>query len=857
MASALRPANEAERIRSLLAHDVLDTPDDPYLVRLTHFAAREFSMPMALVNLVDVERQWTMSAYGFPRGLDVPRSLAFCSITILSPDRVTVIPDARFDPRVANNPAVTPECGIRFYAGAPITDSEGLALGTLCVLDTEPRSFSPAAADALAELAKDASSRFELYRAAAALRESEIHHRHAVELNPQIPWTASAAGKMEEASSRWQAITGLSPASPRGDSWTEAVHPDDLSAVQAAWAVSLPSGKPLDHEYRLRLADGSYRWFRSRAAPRRDDAGRIIKWYGTLEDIHDGKLADLALQESEKRLRFALEAGKFGAWEVDFNTRRVTASDLCAFNFGLRRGEDLSDYDRLIESVHPADRERRSQAIERALAAGEAYEVEYRNIWPDGSIHWIRITGRGVYSEDGTPMRAVGLSLDITDQRRIEEERLRAEAKLLYLAHHDALTGVANRRLLNDRLSQALDLADPDNMAALLCIDLDNFRAANDALGHDTGDGLLRLAADRIGSCLRPTDTVARYVGNKFAVLRGGVTCPSEVDELAHQILQVLSEPTELNGHTVVLGGSIGIAFAPGDASRPERLLRNADTALYRAKTTSRGSYRHFESEMDMGLQARQALKLSLRDALEKQAFRLFFQPLIELSTGRLVSFEALLRWEHPTRGLLSPAEFIPLAEETGLIVGVGRWALTEACRAALSWPEAISVSVNLSVVQFNIGNLEADVVAALASTGLAANRLELEVTETLLLQDTSTNAATLLSLRRKGVRIVMDDFGTGYSSLSYLRTFAFDKVKIDKSLISGLPDRNGGDAIVQAIIGLCRNLRTETTAEGVETRAQLEFLKAQGCTQAQGYLFSPPVPASALEALLRRVWLN
>ncbi len=216
----------------------------------------------------------------------------------------------------------------------------------------------------------DASSRFELYRAAAALRESEIHHRHAVELNPQIPWTASAAGRVEEAGSRWAALTGLSPASPRGDSWAEAVHPDDLPAVQVAWAASLPSGKPLDHECRLRLADGSYRWFRSRAAPRRDDIGRIIRWYGTLEDIHDGKLADLALQESEKRLRFALEVGKFGAWEVDLQTRRVTRFGSLCDQLWVEAGEDLSDYDRVIEAIHPADRERRSQAIERALAAG-------------------------------------------------------------------------------------------------------------------------------------------------------------------------------------------------------------------------------------------------------------------------------------------------------------------------------------------------------------------------------------------------------------------------------------------------------------------------------------------------------
>jgi EAL domain-containing protein (putative c-di-GMP-specific phosphodiesterase class I) len=317
--------------------------------------------------------------------------------------------------------------------------------------------------------------------------------------------------------------------------------------------------------------------------------------------------------------------------------------------------------------------------------------------------------------------------------------------------------------------------------------------------------------------------------------------------------LSSLATPVELRGRTMVLAGSMGIALAPDDADDPDQLLRNAETALRRTKGKARGSYRFFQPEMDKRLQDQAELRLSLRDALAHDEFRLVYQPLVNLQSGRVGSFEALIRWQHPLRGLVQPADFIPIAEETGLIVPIGRWALQEACRQAATWPAEISVAVNVSAVQFGAGALGAQIDEALALSGLAPGRLELEVTETLLLQDDDANTRILRALRQRGIRTAMDDFGTGFSSLGYLRRFAFDKIKIDRCLVRDLPDSAGGDAIVHAIIALARSLGIAVTAEGVETQAQLDLLRAQNCAQVQGYLFSRPVPPEAVLELCER----
>jgi diguanylate cyclase (GGDEF)-like protein len=373
----------------------------------------------------------------------------------------------------------------------------------------------------------------------------------------------------------------------------------------------------------------------------------------------------------------------------------------------------------------------------------------------------------------------------------------------------------------------------------------------NDSLGHPVGDLLLKAVASRLRDCVRESDLVARLGGDEFAILQTGACLPTEATALASRLIESISVPYELASHQVAVGVSVGIALAPDDGLDPNALLRSADMALYRAKADGRNLYRFFEAEMDARMQARRSLEIDLRKAIAAAEFELLYQPIIDLRTQKISGFEALLRWPSATRGLLVPADFIPLAEETGLIVPLGNWVLRQACMDAVEWPGDVMVAVNLSPAQFRNKQLILTVMSALAASGLAAGRLALEITETVLLQDAETTLAVLQKLREIGVKIAMDDFGTGYSSLSYLRKFPFDKIKIDQSFIRDMSDHDDSLAIVRAVVAMSSSLSIGTTAEGVETFQQLERLKSEGCTEAQGYLFSPPRSAADV-----RTWL-
>jgi diguanylate cyclase (GGDEF)-like protein len=431
-------------------------------------------------------------------------------------------------------------------------------------------------------------------------------------------------------------------------------------------------------------------------------------------------------------------------------------------------------------------------------------------------------------------------------------ERRRAEGRIAHMARHDALTDLANRALLREKLERALGRVKRGERLAVLCLDLDRFKSVNDTLGHPAGDAVLKEVAERLRRCVRDTDTVARLGGDEFAILQTGVETAQTVLPLARRIIEALSEPYTIEGHEIVIGTSVGIALAPGDGSTPDALLKSADLALYRAKSEGRGTFRYFEPEMDAHMQVRRTLEIDLRRALANGEFELYYQPLVNLESDRVIGCEALLRWHHPERGMIAPLEFIPLAEEVGLIIPLGDWVLRQACAEAATWPNGMKVAVNLSPVQFRDRKLVQTVVGALASSGLPGSRLELEITETVLLQDSANTLTILHQLKSLGVCISMDDFGTGYSSLQYLRSFPFDKIKIDRSFVQELESREDCVAIVRAVASLGTSLGMVTTAEGVENVAQLEQLRAQGCTEVQGYLFSPPRPASELLALLR-----
>jgi diguanylate cyclase (GGDEF)-like protein len=431
-------------------------------------------------------------------------------------------------------------------------------------------------------------------------------------------------------------------------------------------------------------------------------------------------------------------------------------------------------------------------------------------------------------------------------------QRRQAEAQIAHMAHHDALTGLANRLLFREHLVKALKNIDRTKLA-VLCIDLDRFKAVNDMLGHPIGDALLRAVGDRLLASARPTDLVARLGGDEFAIVQDGTEQPLAATALASRLIAEIANPFELDGHQVMIGASVGISIAPDDASDPDKLLKNADLALYRAKSDGRDSYRFFEPDMDAKMQLRRTMEIDLRRALKLGEFEVYYQPLITLKSEKISGFEALLRWHHPERGLLPPMEFIPVAEEIGLIGQIGAWVLKQACLEAATWPRDIHIAVNLSPGQFKHRAVVLDVVAALGASSIAPNRLELEITEAVLLQDTGSNIEILDELRNLGVRISMDDFGTGYSSLAYLQKFPFDKIKIDRSFVSDL-DRPKSIAIIRAVTGLGSSLGMQTTAEGVETERQLKTLKEEGCTEVQGYLFSKPVPAAQAALLLQNL---
>jgi diguanylate cyclase (GGDEF)-like protein len=429
-------------------------------------------------------------------------------------------------------------------------------------------------------------------------------------------------------------------------------------------------------------------------------------------------------------------------------------------------------------------------------------------------------------------------------------ERIRNEERVAYMARHDSLTGLPNRLHFRERTEEALPLLRRGEDFAILCIDLDHFKEVNDTLGHPSGDKLLKLVADRLRQNVRETDILARLGGDEFAVVQTMLQHPEEVTVLASRIIEVLSEPYEVDGQEIIIGASIGVAIAPGDGDDADQLLKNADMALYRAKADGRGMFRFFEAGMDARLQARRKLEMQLRKAVTQNEFEVYYQPIVDLKDNQVTAFEALVRWNHPERGLVMPDEFISVAEKLGLIGPIGEWVLHQACADAATWPRDIRVAVNLSPLQFR-KTLVPAVVQSLASAGLCASRLELEITESVVLQNNEATMSMLRQLHEIGVRISMDDFGTGYSSLSYLHSFPFDKIKIDRLFVSDLDENSDCAAIVRAVAGLGKTLGMKTTAEGVETREQLDWLRCEGCTEVQGYLFSRPQPARNLAILI------
>jgi diguanylate cyclase (GGDEF)-like protein len=484
----------------------------------------------------------------------------------------------------------------------------------------------------------------------------------------------------------------------------------------------------------------------------------------------------------------------------------------------------------LAENAAPPDQ---IQRLERRLARETSARKEAERLLEQKSLELFALNRNLAHLNANLEQHVEERTLEL------DRERHRAQEQ----AYRDPLTGLANRLMFRKHLLQAACSAGADSNIAALYLDLDGFKAVNDTLGHPIGDELLCAVSARLRDCVRESDLVARIGGDEFVVVQMEALQPNAGTDLSERLIHAIQAPFSIQSHQILIGTSIGIATAPTAMAEADSLLRDADIALYVAKAEGRGIWRLFKPEMNQQKQARRQLEIALRCAVAEKQFEVFYQPLLQAGTGDLVGFEALLRWSHPERGSVSPAEFIPLAEETSLIKPLGAWVLEKACCDAARWPSPLKVAINLSPAQFVNGRLVEEVKHALEVSGLAATRLELEITESLLLQNSEETLRLLNQLRDLGVHISMDDFGTGYSSLSYLRSFPFDKIKIDQAFVRTLKDGRGSLEIIRAIVGLGRALNMKILAEGVETVEQFAALQAEGCDEVQGYLFSKPVP--------------
>ncbi|WP_349370503.1 EAL domain-containing protein [Salinarimonas sp.] len=678
------------------------------------------------------------------------------------------------------------------------------------------------------------------------LRQTEQRLAAALEATGDGVWDLDLRTGEGWVSDEWLRMLDLA----RGDAsgglagWIAMVHPDDREQVLRALNAHL-EGASAGYvcEYRIKARD-RWLWILDRGrVVARDESGRALRAIGTHTDISARKEAEEELRLVGDRLQLALDAAGIGLLDHDVGSGALWKSESWYRMLGLDRdafGPDLASW---VSLVHPDDLALVRQRYDSHVRGEtDLLEIEYRARHGDGRWVWVSTRARCVEhdSETGAARRIIGVQADISARKEAEQ---RAE----HMARHDPLTELGNRRLLEERLGAALRAADP---VAVLSLDLDRFKLVNDTLGHHTGDLLLEQIANRLRSAVRSGDTVARIGGDEFAIVQVGAPQPDGAQALAERVIAVLSAPLLVGDHDVTVGTSIGIALAPTDADDARTLLSKADLALYRAKTQERNAFRFYEPAMDKCVEERNRLEVDLRRALDRNELELHYQPIACSRTGETRGYEALIRWRHPTQGLVSPALFIPIAEQTGGINTIGAWLLREACSQAAGWPQAIHLAVNVSPVQLGSRNFVTAVVAALSSSGLEPSRLELEITETALIGDTDATSQVLEQLRALGLRIALDDFGTGYSSLSHLHRFTFDKIKIDRSFIDRIGDENTA-AIVRAVVDLGRRWRCEITAEGVETPAQLEAVRAAGCSQVQGFLIGRPEPADRVLARL------
>jgi len=697
---------------------------------------------------------------------------------------------------------------------------------------------------------KEAQDRREYRRAAEALRESEERWKFALEGAGEGVWDWDVPGRRVLFSARWKEMLGYAESEIGSDleEWEKRLHPDDKARVMADLQAYF-EGKTSTYvnEHRLLCKDGNWKWVLDRGmiVSRLPD-GQPLRMIGTHADIGARKQAEESLQLAAMVYQHSSEAMAI----ADADNIIVSVNPAFTQTTGYEPDEVIGQDPKLLKSG------RHNQAFYEAMwqeikATGH-WQGEIWNRHKNGAAYAAYLTINTIFDADGLVSRRVALFSDITQKKESEELIWRH-------ANFDALTQLPNRRMLLDRLKQAIKTSHRTGMSlALLFLDLDEFKDVNDTLGHDMGDILLKEAAQRMCSCVRGTDTVARLGGDEFTIVLCELADTGSVERVAQEILQKLAAPFLLGAEVAYISASIGITLYPTDATEIEDLFRNADQAMYATKALGRNRYSYFTASMQEAAQLRKRLTSDLRNALLDNQFQAYYQPIVELQTGAIHKAEALIRWQHPTQGMISPMAFIPVAEETGMITGIGDWVFKEAAKQAKLWRLShnadFQISVNVSPVQFKDENYSpADWFEHLKQLGLTGQCVVVELTEGLLMEVNPAVNAKLLALRDAGMQVAIDDFGTGYSSLSYIKTFDIDYLKIDQSFVRNLTPNSDDLALCEAIIVMAHKLWLKVIAEGVETELQRELLQSAGCDYAQGYLFSRPVPAEEFDALLNK----
>jgi len=675
-------------------------------------------------------------------------------------------------------------------------------------------------------------------RAEVALRQQQLQLNAALENMTHGLCMFDAEGRTVLFNRRYSEVMGLPPEYLQGVSLLDqfkrrkalGTFADDPEKFFAAVQESMRQGKTMVREVVrgksiLRIVDQPI-----------EGGG----WVATYEDITEQRRAERERDQNREFLDRLIDNVPSAIFVKSAVDRTYILVNRAGESFWGKRREEMVG--RTAEEIFPPSEAKRIEGRDDELVRSGQPLFEEREILTSGdrlrSVFSRRLVIR---DKNGAPQYVLGVIDDVT-------ERKAAEDRIAHLAHYDPLTDLPNRVLFREQLEKELSLVRRGAQLAVLYLDIDHFKSINDTLGHPVGDELLKRVAHRLRGCLRDSDMISRLGGDEFAIIQTEIQDPKDAEGLAQRLREaVTNSGYDLNGHLTTADLSIGIAVAPGDGLEIDDLVKHADLALYGAKAEGRANYRFYEPQMNARMKRRSALETDLRQAIANKEFELYYQPLVNLQTGLIAGCEALLRWRSPKHGMVPPLEFIPVAEETGLINPIGEWVLRQACKEAMNWPSHVSVAVNISPVQFRNPGLALTVLASLTASGLPARRLELEVTESVLMQNNETTLATLHQIRDLGVRISMDDFGTGYSSLSYLRRFPFDKIKIDRSFIGDLSKDDEALAVVRAILTLAGSLKMATTAEGVETADQKTLLKSLGCDQMQGYLFSAPRQASEI----------